>query len=254
MRLFLILRAALFMLVMVCATIVWSFPCILVAVLPYRYRYWFTTRWCWIGIQAARLICGIRFRVQGMDNLPDGPAILLSKHQSAWETLFYTILMPRPLVFIFKRELLWIPFFGWGIGLLRMIAINRRATRDSFEQIVAQGSRRLAQGCWVMLFPEGTRIPVGKAGQYKSGGVRLALRTGTPVVPIAVNSGECWPRNSFVKYPGMITVSIGKPIAPAGHDASSLMGEVEDWIEGEMRHISPHVYAKGTTAGSATVE
>lgn len=238
------LRSLLFALLMVAATIVWSFACFLSAPLPYRQRYWWTMRWSWLCIALARLLCGIRYRVEGWDNLPDGPAILLSKHQSAWETIFYPVVMPRPLVFIFKRELLWIPFFGWGIGLLRMIAINRGASRDAFEQIVAQGDARLAAGCWIMMFPEGTRIPVGKSGHYKSGGARLALRTGAPVVPIAVNSGECWPRNSFLKFPGTITVSIGRPIDPAGHDAASLIGAVEGWIEGEMHRLSPHAYRR----------
>jgi 1-acyl-sn-glycerol-3-phosphate acyltransferase len=182
--------------------------------------------------------------VKGYENLPDAPVILLSKHQSAWETIFYLYFMPRPLVYVFKKELQYIPFFGWGIALLRMIPIDRSKGKDAFAQVVTQGRRRLADGQWVIMFPEGTRIPVGEKGRYKGGGTRLAVETNTPVVPIAVNSGECWPKNSFIKKPGVITVSIGKPISPQGTNAVDLMQQVENWIESEMRVISPQVYSK----------
>lgn len=235
-------RSLLFTVLMALATIIWSIPCVLFAVLPYRQRYWLTMRWAWLCIHMARWICGIDHEVIGREHLPDSPVVLLSKHQSAWETIFYPMFMPRPLVFIFKRELLYIPFFGWGIGLLRMIAIDRSAGRDAFGQILTQGKKRLDAGQWMVLFPEGTRIPTGKKGQYKSGGARLAVHSGVPVVPIAVNSGRCWPRNSFIKHPGTITVSIGPPISPAGHTSSSLMQQAEDWIEGELQRLNPEDY------------
>ena len=152
--------------------------------------------------------------------------------------------MPRPLVFVYKKALGYIPFFGWGIALLRMIPIDRSKGRDAFQQILVQGKKRLADGQWIIMFPEGTRIPVGKRGKYKGGGARLAVETNTLVVPLAVNSGECWPKNSFVKKPGLITVSIGKPISPEGLDPSQVMQKVENWIESEMRVISPAVYAR----------
>jgi 1-acyl-sn-glycerol-3-phosphate acyltransferase len=157
--------------------------------------------------------------------------------------------MPRELCFVFKRELLYLPFFGWGIGLLSMIHIDRRRGRDAFESVVTQGVRKLAEGRWIIMFPEGTRTPVGSQGKYKSGGGRLAVRTGAPAVPIAVNSGECWPKRRFVIRPGLITVSIGKPIAVHGRDPEVVNAEVERWIEAEMRVISPHVYS-GTAAGA----
>ncbi len=150
--------------------------------------------------------------------------------------------MPRPLVYVFKKEILYIPFFGWGMALLRMIPIDRSRGRDAFASVVQHGKRRLADGQWIIMFPEGTRIPVGQRGKYKSGGTRLAVETDTVVVPIALNSGECWPKNSFIKKPGLITVSIGKPISPQGQDATQLMQQVENWIESEMRVISPHAY------------
>lgn len=238
----LFLRSTLFALLVAIATIVWAFACFAFAPLPYRSRYYWTARWNWFVIAAAKTICGIRYQIKGAENLPDSPTILLSKHQSAWETLAYMILMPRPLVYVFKKELTRIPFFGWGISLLRMIPIDRSKGADAFQQVVAQGKQRLANGQWIVLFPEGTRIPVGKKGRYKSGGARLAIQTQTPVTPIAVNSGACWPKNAFVKRPGVITISVGPPIAPDNLSAQELMQKVENWIEAEMRVISPDAY------------
>lgn len=242
-RFTLFLRSLLFAVLVTIATVIWSVACLLSAPLSYPYRYWWTSRWNVFVIWAARVICGIRYEIKGMENLPDGPAVLLSKHQSAWETIFYLCTMPRPLVFVFKKELLYIPFFGWGIALLRMIPIDRSRGRDAFAQVVEQGRKRLADGQWIIMFPEGTRIAVGKKGQYKGGGARLAIETRVPVVPIAMNSGECWPKNSFIKQPGLITVSIGKPIPSDGMDAATLIAKTEKWIESEMRVISPTVYA-----------
>jgi 1-acyl-sn-glycerol-3-phosphate acyltransferase len=185
-----------------------------------------------------------------MENLPDAPVILLSKHQSAWETIFFCWLMPRPLIFVFKKELLYIPFFGWGLGMMRMIAIDRSKGRDAMSQVIQTGRRRLDDGQWVIMFPEGTRTPVGQQGKYKAGGAILAIGTKTPVVPIAMNSGDCWPRNAFIKKPGLITVSIGKPISPEGLSSAELMAQVENWIESEMRVITPAAYAVKASASS----
>lgn len=243
MRITLFLRSLLFTLLMIVATVVWSVACVFFAPFPYAKRYYLTSRWNVFVIWAAKVICGIRYEVRGMENFPDAPVILLSKHQSAWETIFYLPLTPRPLVFVFKKELTYIPFFGWGIALLRMIPIDRDKGRDAFAQVVVQGRKRLADGQWIIMFPEGTRIPVGQKGKYKLGGSRLAVETNTLVVPAAVNAGECWPKNSFIKTPGIITVSIGKPIDPAGLTPAELNQKVENWIESEMRVISPAIYS-----------
>jgi 1-acyl-sn-glycerol-3-phosphate acyltransferase len=152
--------------------------------------------------------------------------------------------MPHPLAYVFKRELLYVPFFGWAMGRLDMIHIDRSQRAQAFNKVVEQGKRLLAQGIWIIMFPEGTRIPVGQKGQYKSGGSRLAIQTKALVVPIALNSGECWPKNAFVKHPGTITVSIGPPISPEGHTPDSLLQLVENWIETEMRVISPAAYGE----------
>lgn len=239
-----IVRSALFHLFHIATLIPYATACVLWAPLPLSTRYRLTIGWLKLSIGAARIICGIDYRIKGVENLPDGPAILLSKHQSTWETYFYPAWMPREICYVFKRELIYLPFFGWAIGLLNMIHIDRSKGMSAFENVVRQGVRKLAEGRWIVMFPEGTRIPVGKAGKYKTGGARLACRTGAPVVPIAVNAGELWPRRSFLLHPGMVTVSIGAPIASQGKSAEELNREVEDWIEAEMRVISPHCYPK----------
>ena len=196
-------------------------------------------------MHSLRLLCGVRWRVQGMENLPIGeksPAILLVKHQSTLETFLMPVLMPHPLAYVFKRELLYIPFFGWAIGRLDMVHIDRSQRAQAFSKVVEQGKRLLAQGIWVIMFPEGTRIPRGQTGTYKLGGTRLAVATGAPVIPIAVASARSWPRKAFVKRPGVVDVSIGKPIPSEGRSADELMAQVQDWIEGEMRRLDPEAY------------
>jgi 1-acyl-sn-glycerol-3-phosphate acyltransferase len=207
--------------------------------------WWLAVRWLSWVIGAARVLLGIRVRVTGYENLPDGaksPAILLVKHQSTLETFLLPTLMPHPLAYVFKRELIHVPFFGWAMGRMDMIHIDRSQRAQAFSKVVEQGKRLLAQGVWIIMFPEGTRIPRGKKGQYKSGGTRLAVATGAPVVPIAVSSGKVWPRKAFVKYPGVVDVSIGKPIPSQGREADELMREVEAWIEAEMHRLDPEAY------------
>lgn len=236
------LRSFLFILVQLVTVVPWAFVCLACAPLPVSVRYRVTVQWPRAMVAAGRFLCGMRWEVIGRENLPDGPAIVLSKHQSTWETFFLVSYLPRELCFVFKRELLYVPFFGWGIGLLDMIHIDRKKGRMAFESVVSQGTRQLANGRWVIIFPEGTRTPAGSQGQYKTGGARLAIRTGVPVIPIAVNSGRLWPKKKFIKQPGLITVSIGKPIESAGKTAEKLTSEVEAWIEREMRRISPADY------------
>jgi len=201
------------------------------------------------AIYGLRAICGVNWRVSGMDNLPgldasghQLPAILLVKHQSTLETFLMPLIMPRPLAYVFKKEILYIPFFGWGIARCDMIHIDRQQGKQAFQKVIEQGQRLLADGTWVIMFPEGTRITRGQVGQYKLGGTRLAVETGAPVVPIAVSSGKCWPRKGFIKYPGMVDVSIGKPIPSTGRAPDELMREVQEWIEGEMRRLDPEAY------------
>jgi len=207
--------------------------------------WWFAVNWFRLVIWGSRVILGIQVQVRGLENLPKGatsPAILLSKHQSTLETLLLPTLMPHPLAFVFKRELLRIPFFGWSMARLDMIHINRESRAAALKHVVAQGKRLLAQGTWVIIFPEGTRIARGEKGTYQTAGTRLAVEAGAPVIPIAVASAKCWPRQGFVKHPGVVQVSIGKPIPSVGREPKELMREAEAWIEAEMRRIDPEAY------------
>lgn len=201
--------------------------------------------WLSLCISGARVLLDIRTRVTGMENLPQGEsegAILLVKHQSTYETFLMPTIMPHPLAYVFKKELLYVPFFGWAIGRLDMIHIDRSQRAQAFNKVVEQGKDLLAKGIWIIMFPEGTRIERGQKGTYKTGGTRLAIDTGAPVVPIAVTSAKVWSRKAFVKRPGVVDVSIGKPISSVGREPEELMREVEDWIEAEMRRLDPEAY------------
>jgi 1-acyl-sn-glycerol-3-phosphate acyltransferase len=172
----------------------------------------------------------------GAENIPKKPTIVLSKHQSAWETLAFQQIFP-PQVWVLKKELLHFPFFGWGLAMTSPIAINRSQGKAALKQIIRQGRDRLQKGLWIIIFPEGTRIDPGKKGRYGIGGAWLATNTGVSVVPVAHNAGVLWGKNSFIKFPGTITVSIGEPIDPAGMDANELNNKVEEWIELEVTRI-----------------
>ena len=242
------LRSAVFLLWLIVTVIPWS----LVAVVASAFTrgaplYWLCAGWLKVAILGAKWICGVHWRVQGMEHVPtaaDGTAsvILVPKHQSTWETFAFPALMPHPLAYVFKRELLYIPFFGWAIGRLDMVHINRGRGSDAWRKVVEQGTRIMAQGTWMIMFPEGTRTPRGSQGEYKSGASRLAVTTKTPLVPIAVTSARCWPRKSFLLRPGTIDISIGRPIHPQGRRPDDLMREVEAWIESEMRRLDPEAY------------
>ena len=208
--------------------------------------YWMAARWLSLAAgPIGRAILGIRLELVGMENLPqvEKPgSILLVKHQSTFETFLMPALMPKPLAFVFKKELLSVPFFGWAMGRLDMIHIDRGQQARAFVKVVQQGRRLLARGVWVIMFPEGTRIPRGQRGSYKSGGTRLAIATGAPVIPVAVTSARVWPRKAFIKRPGTVVVSIGRPIASVDRKPEELMHEVEEWIESEMSRLDPEAY------------
>jgi 1-acyl-sn-glycerol-3-phosphate acyltransferase len=243
-----ILRAVLYQTFLIVTVIPYAVCCLLWAPLPLRWRYRLTVGWPRLAVWGAKFFLGIRWRLIGAENLPDGPGILLAKHQSAWETLFFPAYMPRELCFVYKKELHRVPFFGWGLALLRMIPIDRSKGRDAFEQVVRIGQDRINEGRWPILFPEGTRIAPGKAGRYKMGGALLATRTGTPIIPVAHNAGECWPRNAFVKKPGLIPVSVGPLFLVDGLDPDAVNRKVQDWIETEMRRLNPERYGKDEAA------
>lgn len=243
-----VLRSAIFVLFLVVTVMPWALLVVLMSVfIRGNTLYWVCVGWLRTAIWGAKVICGVQWRVQGFENLPSAdplaPVILVPKHQSTWETFFMPTLMTHPLAYVFKRELLYIPFFGWAIGSLDMIHINRGNRAEAWAKVAEQGKRLLSIGHWIIMFPEGTRTPRGSQGAYKAGASRLAVTTGAPLVPIAVTSARCWPRKSFVLRPGVIDVSIGAPIASGSGDADALMRQVEAWIEAEMRRLDPEAYS-----------
>jgi 1-acyl-sn-glycerol-3-phosphate acyltransferase len=237
------IRSALFVLFMALTVVPWALAVLLVSVVARgNVVYWMCVGWLRTAIWGAKAICGVRARLHGFENLPDSPVVLLPKHQSIWETFAFPGLMPHPLCYVFKRELLYIPFFGWAMARMDMIHIDRSKRAEAWNKVAAQGKRLSGLGKWVIMFPEGTRSARGAKGTYKSGATRLAIANGVPVVPIAVDSARCWPRKSFWLKPGVVTISIGKPIAPQGREPEEMMREVESWIEAEMRRLDPEAY------------
>jgi 1-acyl-sn-glycerol-3-phosphate acyltransferase len=233
-----VLRSLLFALYQLILTPVYALLVLLLFWLPQLPRFRFIIGWCWLMLFGARWICGIRHRVIGVENIPPraSPHIVMSKHSSTWETLAVNFLFP-PLAFVAKKELLSIPFFGWAFSLASPITIDRKAGTDAMQQIAEQGRQRLAEGFWIVVYPEGTRIRAGKRAHYKTGGARLALALGIPVVPVAHNAGYLWPKGVLGKRPGTVTVSIGKPIRPDETEMQQLINKVEKWIEDEVTRL-----------------
>jgi 1-acyl-sn-glycerol-3-phosphate acyltransferase len=230
------LRSAVFEIVRMTLTVIFAVFSLLTFALEPLTRYRIITTWSRLVVALARAVCGVEYRVIGRENLPAEPSIVLSKHQSAWETLAYQKILP-PQVWVLKRELLRVPFFGWGLAMMSPIAIDRGSATRSLKQTLEQGKDRLAKGWWIVIFPEGTRIAPGRRGRYHLGGAWLACQTGAPVVPIAHNAGTLWHKNAFIKHPGTITVSIGQAIHPQGMSADTLNRKVEDWIETEVARL-----------------
>jgi 1-acyl-sn-glycerol-3-phosphate acyltransferase len=236
------IRSALFLLGGVLVTAVFGILVPLAGLAGFRPGSWMARLYGRVMLAWSRISLGIRYEVRGWENIPDYPVVFMAKHQSAWETIFMDACFP-PQCWIVKRELLWLPFVGWGLMAIRCIAIDRSSGKSARDQIVEQGAKRLKQGIWVSIFPEGTRIAPGQRGRYGIGGAMLATRTGAPILPMAHNAGEVWPRYAFRKHAGVVKVVIGPPIRTAGRDAVSVNNEVEAWIEGRMREISPERYA-----------
>ena len=219
------LRSALFLVGAVVVTSVFGILVPLAGLFGYRPAWRFARAYCRILLTWVRWTCGIRHVVEGWENVPATPVVIMAKHQSAWETLFMEGTFPAQC-WIVKRELLWLPFVGWGLLAVRAIAIDRSSGHAARDQILEQGARRLAQGMWVSIFPEGTRIAPGKRGRYGIGGAYLATRTGTPILPLAHNAGELWGRYAFRKRAGVVKVVIGPLIQTAGRDVAAVNAEV----------------------------
>lgn len=236
-----LLRSTLFLLLAILITAPFGLLVTLAIVLPLKLRFSLIAVWRAGFMALCEYVLGLRYRVIGTENIPETPSVILSKHQSAWETVALQEVFP-PLVFVLKKSLLMIPFMGWAFAAVKMISIDRAAGTDALRQVIDQGSDRLKAGYWVVIFPEGTRIAPGAKRRFKPGGAHLAINAGVPAVPVAHNAGEFWGRNAFVKRAGLITVSVGPAIDPAGKTAAEITALAEQWIEGEMRRLSPHRY------------
>jgi 1-acyl-sn-glycerol-3-phosphate acyltransferase len=232
------LRSLAFALALALITPPYSLVALATFPLPPLARFRVISGWSRLVVWLAAVLLGIRYRVRGREHLPKRPAIILSKHQSAWETLAFQVIFP-PQVLVIKRELLWIPFFGWGLALASPIAIDRRRGTRALKRLAELGRRRLDQGFWIAIFPEGTRTKPGARGEYRVGGAWLAVQCGAAVVPVAHNAGLFWGKNAFLKRPGMVTVEIGEPIATEGADPHALNAQVEQWIEAKMAALCP---------------
>jgi 1-acyl-sn-glycerol-3-phosphate acyltransferase len=232
-----VLRSALFALGLLLVTPPYALVALASAPLPRMWRYRIISGWSRLVVRMAKTILGIDWQVEGRENLPSRPSVILSKHQSAWETMAFQLIFP-PQVLVLKRELLWIPFFGWGLALMSPIAIDRSRGVAALRAMARRGRERLAQGFWVVVFPEGTRVAPGAAREYHPGGAWLACASGAPVVPVAHNAGLFWPRNAFVKRPGTVTVRIGPPIDAANRDASTVNELARTWIEEQQRTLT----------------
>lgn len=231
-----LLRSSLFALALALITPPYALIALATFPLPAMTRYRIISGWSRLVLFLAKAILGIGWRVEGREHLPARPAVILSKHQSAWETIAFQHIFP-PQVHVLKRELLWIPFFGWGLALMSPIAIDRSRGVAALRNIARRGRERLQQGFWIVVFPEGTRVKPGERRAYQLGGAWLAAASGAPIVPVAHNAGLVWPRNAFIKRPGTVTVRIGPPIETANRDPQVLNALAETWIEEQQKAL-----------------
>jgi 1-acyl-sn-glycerol-3-phosphate acyltransferase len=231
------LRSALLLAGMVLSLLIFSPIIMFGVVLPFRLRYRISRLWAQSVLWLAKICCGLNYEIEGMENIDKvDTAIVLSKHQSAWETIAFRYFLPMHTVLL-KRSLLWLPLWGWAMATLRPIAIDRKNQRASLRLLLEQGADNLKQGLWVLIFPEGTRTAPGESKKFSAGGALLAQQSGVPVIPVAHNAGIYWPRYSFLKYPGTIKVKIGPLIEPQGRKAHEINTEAEAWIMQAMQEI-----------------
>lgn len=230
------LRSTLFFVFYALTAVLFSLLGILLWPLPFKWRYAVVSLWAKSNIWLLAKICDVHFDVEGVEHIGSEPAVIICKHQSAWETLALQAVFP-PQVWVLKRELLWIPFFGWGLASLQPIAIDRKAGRKALSQVIEQGLDRLSSGAWVVVFPEGTRVAPGHMKKFGIGGARLAVDTGYPVIPVAHDAGKCWPKRGFLKQPGTIKMLIGEKIETQGLQAADLNQQLYDWMEQGMTQL-----------------
>ncbi len=232
------LRSSIYFIIMVISTIFFGLAMSTIGLLlPLSVRDWLSQAWGNTNLWLMRVICGLKYRIKGAENLPQSAAIIMSKHQSSWETISLKGLLTKEQSWILKRELMWIPIFGWALASIPTIAINRNAGRQALKQIIRQGKEVLDDGRVVVVFPEGTRTAPGEKRKYGIGGAMLAEKSGYPVIPIAHNAGVFWKRRGLKKYPGTIDVVVGEPIESKGRKAGEINRLVENWIEGQVAEL-----------------
>ena len=237
MRINLFFRSLAFSIFMSTVTFFYGIFCLGARFLPFRYRYAIIMFWTNTMVWALKVLCHVDYVIEGRENIPkDRAGIILSKHQSTWETFLLPTLFHQAAI-ILKKELLWVPFFGWGLAIIDPIAINRKEHASAMDQVLKQGKQCLEQGRWILVFPEGTRIAPGKVGKYRLGGSRLAVACQAPVIPVAHNAGRHWPKRGFMKEPGTIRVVIGPVIETTGRTAEEVMEQSKSWIEQTMLSI-----------------
>jgi len=236
-RLWLTFRSVIFWIWQILCTLIIGPFVLVLGLFSFNLGYAFAIVWNRANIWGLKYICGVRWKVEGMENIPDKPCVVLSKHQSTWDAYFMPTLF-SPGVYVAKRSLIWIPIFGWALYILKFILIDRSSGRSAIQQMCEQAADRLARNRWVLVFPEGTRRPVGAEPSYRIGGAKIAEATGADVVPVAANAGEFWPRMGFIKWPGEITVIVGPVISSAGKTAAEILKETESWIEDRMAEIT----------------
>ncbi|MTI63635.1 lysophospholipid acyltransferase family protein [Methylophaga sp.] len=229
-------RSLVFFIIYAVTAVLFSCLGVLLWPLPFKWRYAVISQWAKTNIWLLAKICDLHLEVEGKEHIGGEPAVIICKHQSAWETLALQAVFP-PQVWVLKRELLWIPFFGWGLASLNPIAIDRKAGRKALGQVIEQGLDRLSSGAWVVVFPEGTRVAPGRMGKFGIGGARLAVDTGYPVIPVAHNAGHYWPKRGFMKKPGTIKMVIGEKIETSGVDAGALNQQLFEWMQLQMTRL-----------------
>lgn len=222
---------------MILATLAWAPVVIAMFPLSFELRYRVAQQWSRFNIWWLERICGIDCQIRGREHIPSTPVVVIAKHQSAWETIFLQQFLP-PLAWVVKRELLWVPFFGWALALLHPISIKREAASAAVKSLLRQGKDHLNRGQSVLIFPEGTRTTPGLRTRFNVGGAMLAAHSGCPILPIAHNAGLFWPRRGFLKRPGTIQLVFGPLIESSGRNPRELNTVVQDWIEATTQHIS----------------
>ena len=246
----LLARSLLFTTLMILSVPFYALVVLLLAPCPHATRYKVAVAWVRANLTSLRWLCGLTYEVSGRENIPADACVVMLKHSSAMETLVELELFPRQ-TWALKRELMWLPFFGWAMALLKPIAVHRGAGRSAVNQLVQKGAERIRDGVFVMIFPEGTRVAAGETGRYGIGGAALAVRAQVPIVPVAHNAGDYWSRRSWIKYPGTVKFVIGPVIEAAGREPREVTADVKAWIEAQTDEIRRRDQRRGYGLGLA---